>query len=68
MVYRLMPRRRKGLVGYWIWPRRAGQPKKKSGTSQLDFAKRATRWEQDYITNRKMVFDHYWGPNAKRPI
>src|SRR4051794_2562098 len=36
--------------------------------SQIAFAKRATQWEQDYITNRKMVFDHYFGPNAKSPI
>jgi TRAP-type mannitol/chloroaromatic compound transport system substrate-binding protein len=36
--------------------------------SQLDFAKRATRWEQDYVTNRKMAFDHYFGPGAKSPI
>jgi len=36
--------------------------------SQLAFAKRATRWEQDYIVNRKMAFDHYFGPNAKSPI
>src|SRR3954465_33384 len=36
--------------------------------SQLAFAKRATQWEQDYITPRKMVFDHYVGPNAKSPI
>ena len=36
--------------------------------SQLAFAKRTTRWEQDYITNRKMAFDHYFGPNAKSPI
>ena len=36
--------------------------------SQLAFAKRATRWEQDYITNRKMAFDHYFGPNAKSPV
>jgi TRAP-type mannitol/chloroaromatic compound transport system substrate-binding protein len=36
--------------------------------SQLAFAKRATRWEQDYITPRKMAFDHYFGPNAKSPI
>jgi TRAP-type mannitol/chloroaromatic compound transport system substrate-binding protein len=32
--------------------------------SQLAFAKRATRWEQDTVVNRKMVFDHYWGPNG----
>ena len=36
--------------------------------SQLAFAKRATQWEQDYITPRKMAFDHYFGPNAKSPI
>jgi len=36
--------------------------------SQLAFAKRATQWEQDYITPRKMAFDHYFGPNAKLPI
>src|ERR1700754_945519 len=34
--------------------------------SQIAFAKRATRWEQDYITNRKMVYNHYFGPNAKK--
>jgi TRAP-type mannitol/chloroaromatic compound transport system substrate-binding protein len=32
--------------------------------SQLAFAKRATRWEQDTVVSRKMVFDHYWGPNG----
>jgi len=32
--------------------------------SQLAFAKRATQWEQDTVVSRKMVFDHYWGPNA----
>ena len=36
--------------------------------SQLAFAKRALRWEQDYITDRKMAFNHYFGPNAKSPI
>src|SRR5262252_689483 len=36
--------------------------------SQLAFAKRATQWEQDTVVNRKMAFDHYWGPNAKKPI
>src|SRR2546429_7806520 len=36
--------------------------------SQLAFAKRATQWEQDYVVNRRMAFDHYWGPNAKKPI
>src|SRR3954447_2333317 len=36
--------------------------------SQLAFAKRATQWEQDYITPRRMAFEHYFGPNAKSPI
>src|SRR6188508_2183057 len=36
--------------------------------SQLVFAKRATQWEQDTITPRRMAFDHYFGPNAKKPI
>ena len=51
--------------------------KKKAGTnpffkevilSQLAFAKRATRWEQDTLTNRKMAFTHYFGPNGKSPV
>jgi TRAP-type mannitol/chloroaromatic compound transport system substrate-binding protein len=36
--------------------------------SQLVFAKRATQWEQDTVVSRKMAFDHYFGPNAKKPI
>src|SRR5262249_26972189 len=36
--------------------------------SQLAFAKRATQWEQDYVVSRKMAYDHYFGPNAKKPI
>jgi TRAP-type mannitol/chloroaromatic compound transport system substrate-binding protein len=36
--------------------------------SQLAFAKRATQWEQDTVVSRKMVFDHYWAPNAPKPI
>jgi TRAP-type mannitol/chloroaromatic compound transport system substrate-binding protein len=36
--------------------------------SQLAFAKRATQWELDTIVPRRMVFDHYFGPNAKKPI
>ncbi|MEA2951239.1 MAG: hypothetical protein QOJ96_759 [Alphaproteobacteria bacterium] len=36
--------------------------------SQLTFAKRVTQWEQDTVVSRKMAFDHYWGPNAKKPI
>src|SRR3954469_23147380 len=36
--------------------------------SQLAFAKRATQWEQDTVVSRRMAFEHYWGPNAKKPI
>src|SRR5690348_8179843 len=36
--------------------------------SQLAFAKRATQWEQDYVVSRRMAYEHYWGPNAKKPI
>jgi TRAP-type mannitol/chloroaromatic compound transport system substrate-binding protein len=36
--------------------------------SQLKFAERTTRWEQDTVVSRKMAFDHYWGPNAKKPL
>ncbi len=36
--------------------------------SQLKFADRTTRWEQDTVVPRKMAFDHYWGPNAKKPL
>jgi TRAP-type mannitol/chloroaromatic compound transport system substrate-binding protein len=36
--------------------------------SQLAFAKRATQWEEDYVVNRRMAFDHYFGANAKKPI
>ena len=36
--------------------------------SQMTFAKRAAQWENDTVVNRKMAFDHYWGPNGKRPI
>jgi TRAP-type mannitol/chloroaromatic compound transport system substrate-binding protein len=32
--------------------------------SQIKFAERATRWEQDTVVSRKMVFDHYFGPNG----
>ncbi|MBN9584062.1 MAG: C4-dicarboxylate ABC transporter [Afipia sp. 62-7] len=34
--------------------------------SQLAFAKRATQWEQDTVTNRRMAYNHYFGPNAKK--
>jgi TRAP-type mannitol/chloroaromatic compound transport system substrate-binding protein len=36
--------------------------------SQLAFAKRATQWEQDYVVNRRMAYEHYWGPNAKKAL
>jgi TRAP-type mannitol/chloroaromatic compound transport system substrate-binding protein len=32
--------------------------------SQIAFAERATRWEQDTVVNRRMAFDHYFGKNA----
>lgn len=34
--------------------------------SQLAFAKRTTQWEQDTVTNRRMAYNHYFGPNAKK--
>jgi TRAP-type mannitol/chloroaromatic compound transport system substrate-binding protein len=34
--------------------------------SQMAFAKRATQWEQDTITNRRLAYNHYFGPNAKK--
>ena len=41
---------------------------KKIVESQLVFAKRVVQWEQDTVVSRKMAFDHYFGPNAKKPI
>ena len=32
--------------------------------SQMAFAKRAAQWEQDTVVNRRMAFNHYFGPNA----
>lgn len=32
--------------------------------SQIAFASRATQWEQDTVVNRKMAFDHYFGPKG----
>ena len=32
--------------------------------SQIAFAERATRWEQDTVVNRRLAFDHYFGPNG----
>ncbi|MGJ4926008.1 TRAP transporter substrate-binding protein [Bradyrhizobium sp. HKCCYLS2038] len=37
---------------------------KKILMSQLAFAERAARWEQDTVVNRRMAFDHYFGANA----
>jgi TRAP-type mannitol/chloroaromatic compound transport system substrate-binding protein len=34
--------------------------------SQLTFAKRVTQWEQDTVVNRRMAYNHYFGPNAKK--
>jgi TRAP-type mannitol/chloroaromatic compound transport system substrate-binding protein len=41
---------------------------KEIAESQLAFAKRTTQWEQDTVVSRKMAFDHYFGPNAKKAI
>jgi TRAP-type mannitol/chloroaromatic compound transport system substrate-binding protein len=41
---------------------------KEIAESQLAFAKRATQWEQDYVVSRRMAFEHYWGPNAKKAL
>ncbi len=32
--------------------------------SQLAFAKRSAQWEQDTMTNRRMAYEHYFGPNG----
>ncbi|UVC17207.1 TRAP transporter substrate-binding protein [Mesorhizobium onobrychidis] len=32
--------------------------------SQLAFAQRATRWEQDTVVSRRLVFDHYFGQDG----
>jgi TRAP-type mannitol/chloroaromatic compound transport system substrate-binding protein len=37
---------------------------KKILQSQLKFAERAARWEQDTVVNRRMAFDHYFGANG----
>ena len=37
---------------------------KKILQSQIKFAERATRWEQDTVVGRKMAFDHYFGANG----
>jgi TRAP-type mannitol/chloroaromatic compound transport system substrate-binding protein len=33
--------------------------------SQIAFAQRATQWERDTVVDRKMAFDHYFGPQGK---
>jgi TRAP-type mannitol/chloroaromatic compound transport system substrate-binding protein len=38
---------------------------KEIAQSQVNFARRATRWEQDTVVPRRMAFDHYFGPRAK---
>jgi TRAP-type mannitol/chloroaromatic compound transport system substrate-binding protein len=38
---------------------------KEIAQSQIAFAKRATQWEKDVVVDRKMVIDHYFGPQAK---
>ena len=37
---------------------------KKIVQSQIKFAERTARWEQDTVVSRKMAFDHYFGPNG----
>jgi TRAP-type mannitol/chloroaromatic compound transport system substrate-binding protein len=32
--------------------------------SQIAFAQRATQWEQDTVVNRRLAFDHYFGPDG----
>ncbi len=32
--------------------------------SQVKYAERTTRWEQDTVVSRKMAFDWYFGPNG----
>jgi len=34
--------------------------------SQLAYAKRVTQWEQDTVVSRRMAYNHYFGPNAKK--
>jgi TRAP-type mannitol/chloroaromatic compound transport system substrate-binding protein len=32
--------------------------------SQIEFARRATQWEQDTVVSRRMAFDYYFGPKG----
>ena len=34
--------------------------------SQIAFAKRAVSWEMDTIVNRRMAYNHYFGPRRRR--
>ena len=34
--------------------------------SQIAYAKRVTQWEQDTVVSRRMAYNHYFGPNAKK--
>jgi TRAP-type mannitol/chloroaromatic compound transport system substrate-binding protein len=34
--------------------------------SQIAFAKRATQWEQDTVVSRRIAYNHYFGPDAKK--
>jgi TRAP-type mannitol/chloroaromatic compound transport system substrate-binding protein len=36
--------------------------------SQLAFARRAVQWELDTVVDRRMAFNHYFGPKAKSPL
>jgi TRAP-type mannitol/chloroaromatic compound transport system substrate-binding protein len=35
--------------------------------SQMAFAKRAVSWDMDTNVNRRMAFNHYFGPKKKAP-
>jgi TRAP-type mannitol/chloroaromatic compound transport system substrate-binding protein len=35
--------------------------------SQIAFAKRAVAWEMDTLTNRRMAYNHYFGPKKTAP-
>jgi len=41
---------------------------KEIAESQIAFAKRAVQWEMDTVVPRRMAYEHYFGPNAKKPI
>ena len=36
--------------------------------SQLAFARRATQWDLDTYVDRRMAYNHYFGPKAKPPL